>query len=148
MAICDKTFDELSSRELYEILRARNDVFVVEQKCPYEDIDGVDYESRHVFLKDESGRVQAYLRYFPRPGEPGVVQLGRVLTRERGTGLGMTILAAGIESARGNPGITAIYIEAQTYAIRFYERAGFAVAGEEFPEDGIPHIPMRLVFGQ
>lgn len=76
-----KGFDELTREELYEILRARVDVFVVEQHCPYPELDGVDYDSLHVFcVKD--GAVAAYLRAFPREGEPGVIQVGRVLTRE------------------------------------------------------------------
>ena len=85
MKTCAKTFSELTNTELYEIMRLRQDVFVVEQSCPYFDLDGVDYRSLHVFIED-SGVIAAYLRLFPRDGEEGVVQVGRVVTRERKKG--------------------------------------------------------------
>lgn len=84
MEFTTKTFDELSCRELYELLRARQDVFVVEQNCPYADLDGRDQGSLHVFSADETGTVTACLRLFRRAGEPDTVQMGRVLTRRRG----------------------------------------------------------------
>ena len=83
-----KYFDELSTRELYEILRARAEVFAVEQNCVYQDLDGKDYKSLHVFF-DRGESVTAYLRAFFKDGE--TVQMGRVLTVEHGTGLGLMI---------------------------------------------------------
>jgi len=144
MRFFDKSFDELSARELYAILRARSAVFVLEQKCLYQDMGGIDSSSRHVWAENEGGELAAYLRHFPKAGEPGVAQIGRVLTLERGTGLGRRILEAGIESVRSRTSMREIHLEAQCQARGFYERLGFAAEGEPFDEDGIPHIAMRL----
>ena len=141
MRLVSKLFDELTPRELYELLRSRSEVFVVEQKCAYQDIDGRDYESLHVFY-EEDGRVVAYLRVYPK--EPGTVQMGRVLTLRRGVGLGARLLHEGIRLVHETMNAERIFIEAQTYAVGFYEREGFAVCSDEFLEDGIPHVEMTL----
>lgn len=150
MKLESKLFDELGTRELYEILRARTAVFIVEQKCPYQDVDGIDCRSLHVFYAREDGRVEAYLRAFWKEGASGaglsgdVVQMGRVLTVRRGEGLGGRILRDGIEQVRLKFDPRSIFIEAQCYARGFYEREGFAACSEEFLEDGIPHVGMEL----
>lgn len=136
-----KTFDELSTRELYEILRLRSEIFVVEQNCAYQDIDEKDYDSLHVFC-ESAGRVTAYLRIFMR--EEGVAQIGRVVTLKHGTGLGGKLLKTGIELTRERFPAKSIFIEAQCYATGFYAREGFQICTEEFLEDGIPHVGMRL----
>ena len=146
MELIVKKFDELKPRELYEILKARAEIFVVEQECAYLDIDGMDYESTHVFFKSESGKVEAYLRLFVKDETENVVQMGRVLTLEHGKGLGGKLLHEGVEIAKNRFYAKKIYIEAQTYAIGFYAREGFAVRSEEFLEDGIPHVKMELEF--
>ena len=143
MNLAVKTFDELTTRELYEILRVRSEVFVVEQTCIYQDIDEKDFDSVHIFY-EEDGRILAYLRVFLMETEENVVRIGRVLTMERGTGLGMKLLLAGMEAVREKLHAAEIYIEAQSYAIGFYEKAGFRVTSEEFLEDGIPHVKMRV----
>ncbi len=142
MELIVKAFDALSPLELYEILRLRVNVFVVEQNCPYPEVDGRDPAALHLFLRDEDG-VHAYLRLLPPGAFFDTASLGRVVTRDRGRGLGRRILEAGVEKARslGYPSLT---IEAQTYARGFYEQVGFRQTGPEFLEDGIPHIPMRL----
>ena len=142
MNLVSKYFADLTTRELYEILKARSAVFVVEQNCVYQDIDGQDPTSLHVFFEDE-GRITAYLRAFVK--EPGVVQMGRVLTVRRGVGLGGKLLKAGIEEIRARFHPAKIYIEASSYAVGFYAREGFRVTSEEFLEDGIPHVKMELV---
>ena len=134
-----KFFDELTTRELYEILKARAAIFVLEQRCLYQDIDDIDYKSLHVFYEDGE-TVSAYLRAYPK--EEGVIQMGRVLTVRHGTGLGGKLLKEGIRQIRETFHPRQIYIVAQCQAIGFYEREGFRVCGEEFREDGIPHIPM------
>ena len=101
----------------------------------------MDPESLHVFFEDE-GRIAAYLRAFVK--EPGVVQMGRVLTVDRGIGLGGKLLRAGIEEIRTRFHPAKIFIEAQSYAVGFYAREGFRVMSEEFLEDGIPHVKMEL----
>ncbi|MBR2491372.1 MAG: GNAT family N-acetyltransferase [Ruminiclostridium sp.] len=136
-----KTFEELTAREVYEILQIRSAVFVVEQTCVYQDIDGVDLEAWHVFLRDDRG-IRAYLRAFWK--DETTAQMGRVLTVDRGKGLGMEVLQAGIRTVREEMKAEKIFIEAQTYTIDFYGRVGFRVTGAEFLEDGIPHVPMEL----
>lgn len=144
MEFVQKTFDELTNRELYEILRAREAVFVVEQNCPYYDIDGLDYPSLHMFYKDNDGSVQACLRIFEKVDEPGTMQIGRVVTVARGVGLGGKILHRAVQWVRDNTDANGIYLEAQQYAIGYYAKEGFQVTSDPFLEDGIPHVQMRL----
>lgn len=138
-----KPFEQLTTTDLYEILRLRSAVFVVEQTCPYQDIDGVDYESLHVYC-EENGQLLAYLRLYLQDEETMTARIGRVISAQRGVGLGAKILSAGIIAAKEELHVRHIFIEAQSYAIGFYEKAGFTVCGEEFLEDGIPHVPMTL----
>jgi ElaA protein len=139
-----KRFEELTVQELYEILKIRVAVFVVEQNCPYQEIDGKDTSSLHVFLR-EGGAIKAYLRVVPKGVTfEDVVSIGRVLTTERGKGYGGRILLEGIKAARELLGGDTLKIEAQTYAKGYYEKAGFRQSSEEFMEDGIPHIEMTL----
>lgn len=141
MKFVTKFFDELTTAELYELLKARAEIFVVEQNCIYQDLDDRDYDSLHVFY-EESGKVLAYLRAFQK--EAGVVQMGRVLTIEHGTGLGGKLLRAGMDSIKEKFQPQKIYIEAQSYATGYYEREGFTICSEEFLEDGIPHVQMEV----
>lgn len=141
MEMKTKFFQELTTRELYEILKVRSEIFVLEQKCLYQDMDDKDYDSLHIFYENE-GRIEAYLRAFLK--EDGVVQMGRVLTRHHGMGLGGKLLKTGIAQVRERYSPRQIYIEAQCYAIGYYEKEGFRVCSEEFLEDGIPHVQMIL----
>ena len=144
MRLVAKYFEELTTSELYEILRARAEIFVVEQNCVYQDLDGVDYRSLHVYY-EEDGRVLAYLRAFEKEDMENTVQMGRVLSIEHGIGLGGKILKDGLKiiSEKMNPKF--IYIEAQCYAVGYYEKVGFEVCSDEFLEDGIPHVQMKLL---
>lgn len=117
--IRSKWFNELTTTELYEILRARAEIFVVEQNCVYQDLDGKDYESLHVFLEEE-GCVVACLRAFMKDNK--TAQMGRVLSLRHGEGYGAEILKAGIREIRKKMNPERIYIEAQCYAIGYYER--------------------------
>lgn len=135
-----KFFSELSTTEVYEILKARVQIFVVEQRCAYQDIDDIDYDSLHIFYKSGE-KITAYLRAFRKDSE--TVQLGRVLTVEHGNGLGGELLKETIQIVKEKLNPKKLYIEAQTYAIGFYEREGFKVTSEEFLEDGIPHVKME-----
>lgn len=136
-----KTFSQLTAEELYQILQLRVDVFVVEQTCPYHELDGKDQQALHVFARDQEG-IQAYLRVLA----PGVsfpeASLGRVISKKRRQGLGTQLLNRGLQAARDWLGDGPTRIEAQTYAKSFYEQAGFRQVSEEFLEDGIPHIQM------
>lgn len=146
MELIVKRFDELSTGELYEILKTRSEIFVVEQNCPYQDLDDRDQQAVHVFCFNEEGRVSACLRVFSRDEESGTVQIGRVVTLRHGTGLGGEILKKGVEIARDLFRAKKAYLEAQEYATGFYEREGFEVVSEPFLEDGIPHVKMEKVF--
>lgn len=143
MELVVKHFEELTAYELYEILRLRAAVFVVEQECVYQDIDGKDLDAYHVFLQDEEG-IQAYLRVMDQGVSFEDVAIGRVISMKRREGLGSELLKIGIEVAKEKFGADRITIEAQTYARAFYERQGFVKASGEFMEDGIPHIRMTL----
>lgn len=147
-SIITKHFNDLTNRELYEILKARCEVFIVEQNCPYTDIDGLDVISYHLFIKRPDESVAACLRVFMKPDEENTAQIGRVVTTERGCGLGGRLLHEGVIAAKELYNAQSIYLEAQTYAIGYYAKEGFEVVSEPFPEDGIPHVKMRLMLNQ
>ena len=145
MEVKIKTFDELTTKELYEILKLRADVFVVEQNGIYPDLDNIDYRSIHIFYENEDETIAAYLRFFKKEGENDTVQIGRVVTskRMRGTGLGGRLLGEGIKAAEKMMNPQEMCLSAQTYATGFYAREGFEITSEEYLEDGIPHMEMR-----
>lgn len=136
-----KPFASLTVQELYEILKARAEVFFLEQKIVCQDLDDVDYEAIHVFIR-QGKKVCAYLRIYEKSED--TVQIGRVLSTERGVGLGKAVMEAGIKACRSLPGKKTLRIEAQSYAIGFYEKLGFTVTSEEFLDVGIPHVEMIL----
>lgn len=138
-----KYFNELTTTELYEILKSRNEIFVVEQNCIYQDLDDIDYRSLHIFY-ELNGRIMAYLRAFEKDSATQTVQMGRVLTLTHGIGLGGQLLKEGISQIKQKMNPSSIYIEAQCYATGFYEREGFVISSDEFLEDGIPHVEMVL----
>ena len=125
-----KAFEELSLHELYEIMRVRCAVFVVEQECVYQDIDGIDERAVHVFYEHENS-IYGYLRLFYKDDDHRTVQIGRVLSTEQGVQYAIETMKA-----------ETLYLEAQTYAIGFYQREGFEIVSDEFLEDGIPHVKM------
>ncbi|SFH13498.1 GNAT family N-acetyltransferase [Pedobacter insulae] len=141
-----KAFDELTTRELYAILQLRNEVFVVEQNCVYEDIDNKDLESFHL-MAFEDDRLAAYCRVLP----PGIsyeeTSIGRVITSPsyRGKGIGVTLLERAIEKAVIAFAAKCIKIGAQLYLKKFYEGFGFVQTSEVYLEDGIEHIEMLRI---
>ena len=136
-----KTFSDLTLEELYELLRVRSEVFVVEQDCVYQDLDGDDQSSVHLWLT-EGDRVLALCRVCPAGTHMQEISIGRVITTERGKGYGKRIMREGIAAAREYFGAKVIDLEAQEYAKGFYEQAGFRQSSEPFILDGIPHIRM------
>jgi len=142
LSLHKKRFDELTTQELYELLRIRTDVFVVEQDCIYQDMDYDDQPAIHLWLTDEEDRIVALCRVCPAGTHMEEVSIGRVITTERGKGYGKQIMLAGIEAAKENFGAKRIDIEAQEYAKGFYEQVGFRQSSEPFILDGIPHIKM------
>ena len=143
MKLTVKRFDELTLEELYEILRLRSAVFVVEQECPYQDIDSKDLGAVHAWLSDEDG-IAAYLRVMDRGVYDEEVAIGRVLSLRRRQGLATELLREGIRIAREVFGAQLISVESQVYARSLYEKLGWKQASEEILEDGIPHIRMLL----
>lgn len=137
-----KTYEQLTKDELYRMLKARQDVFVVEQNCPYPDIDETDLSSVFVIM-EENGIHLASCRIFVKDENTHTLQIGRMLTSVRGKGYGGEVLKQAVQTAF-ETGAETIYLEAQTYAVGFYRREGFTVTSGEFLEDGIPHVCMEL----
>ena len=143
MNVVVKTFEELSNLELYQILRLRSEVFVVEQDCVYQDLDNKDQNAIHV-LGVKNNNVVAYTRIF-KPGDYfDNTSIGRVVVEknERKYGYGKEIMTTSLKEIGKNFPATTIELSAQTYLIKFYVGLGFSSFGEEYLEDGIPHIRM------
>ena len=138
-----KRFDELTLDELYNILQLRNEVFIVEQNCVYQDLDGKDRSAWHL-MAIENSKLVAYTRIFP----PGISysdpSIGRVVTSKikRRTGLGIELMKRSIDECEKLFGKTTITLSAQKYLQSFYGSLGFIITGDEYLEDGIPHIKM------
>ncbi len=145
MELILKHFRELTLDELADIYRLRVSVFVVEQNCPYQEIDAADKTAYHLYLKDEDG-IQAYARVLPPGTTFETCSIGRVLSKKRRCGLGTQIVNAAIAAAKEKFSADIITIEAQVYARSLYEKAGFIQISDEFLEEGIPHILMRFSY--
>lgn len=143
MEIEIKTFEELTSKQLYEVLQLRCEVFVVEQDCVYQDVDGKDERALHI-LGYEEGLLVAYARCFQSGDYFDEASIGRVLVREnyRKMGYGHEITKAAINAIKTKYKADKIKISAQTYLVIFYESHGFKTTGDRYLEDGIPHIAM------
>lgn len=141
-----KTFNELSNTELYQLLQLRAEVFVVEQSCPYLDMDDKDYKSFHV-LGYDNGKLVACTRLVPvgisYDIEPSI---GRVVTHPsvRSLGYGKLLMEYSINETKKRFNSSVIVIGAQLYLNKFYQNLGFIPEGEMYLEDNIPHITMRL----
>ena len=138
-----KLFKELTVDELYELLRIRSDVFVVEQDCVYQDMDNDDQKSIHIWLT-VADKVVALARVCPAGTHMKGISIGRVITTVRGKGYGKQIMLHAIDAAKEHFGAKQIDLEAQEYAKGFYESAGFRQSSDTFILDGIPHIRMTL----
>ena len=143
MDLIIKRFEELTTDELYELLKIRVDIFVVEQKCPYQELDEKDKRAYHIYLK-ENNQIKAYLRLLDAGVSFKEVSIGRVLSTERGKGYARKVIEEGIKIAKERLKADKIKIEAQVYAQKMYEKIGFRAISKEFLEDGIPHIQMIL----
>lgn len=145
MEISVKTFNELNTTELYNILQLRSEIFVVEQDCVYQDLDGKDQHALHV-IGTKNNKVVAYTRIFKAGDYFKEASIGRVVVAQdaRRYGYGKVIMEASIEAVKKKLGETDIKISAQTYLKRFYNSLGFNEVGEGYLEDGIPHIAMTI----
>jgi ElaA protein len=140
-----KTFNELTNRELYEILALRTEVFIVEQNCPFQDSDGEkDFVSYHIFGTTIDNKIVAYARLVPKNISYIEASIGRVVNspRMRGVNLGKRLLENSIAKLYEIMGPQPIKIGAQYYLKKFYESFGFEKTSEIYLEDGIEHIEM------
>jgi ElaA protein len=137
-------FDELTTLQLHNIIMERVNVFVVEQSCPYPEIDNLDTNAYHLWTEDEDNNILAYLRITPPKIKYVEPSLTRILTTEkaRGTGLGKILTAKALEKCNQMWPNESIRISAQKYLQNFYTNMGFIFTGKSYSEDSIPHIEM------
>ena len=138
-----KNFEEITTAELYEIIKARVDVFVVEQDCPYPDLDGYDQQAIHLWAEQENN-VLAYCRIFDKGIKYNETSIGRVLTSEKGRGknLGKQLIQYALETIENRFKNLEVRISAQDYLLKFYSGFGFQDTGKKYLEDNIPHTEM------
>ena len=138
-----KSFDELSNKELYELLQLRSAVIVVEQECVYQDLDGKDKKALHI-LGFKNEEMVAYARIFKAGDYLAQASIGRVLVKkeQRQYRFGRDIMEASIKAVEEEFNETSIALSAQTYLRQFYNSLGFVEKGGEYLEDGIPHVMM------
>lgn len=144
-----KAFNELNTVEMYTILQERTAVFVVEQNCPYLEVDGKDIESYHLFARLD-GEIAAYARILPAGVSYKEASIGRVLVKKayRGQGLAHDLLKKAIMFIQDDLNETAIKIQAQSHLEKFYASFGFKSISSSYLEDNIPHIDMLLTFSE
>lgn len=140
-----KSFNELTTNELYQILRLRSEVFVVEQDCVYQDVDDKDQNALHLFIID-GDKIVGYTRLFDAGNYFEQASIGRVVVQQkhRDKELGHLLIKESIEAIKTHFHTSEITISAQIYLKKFYEFHKFVQVGEEYLEDGIPHIKMIL----
>mgnify|MGYP001659355576 CR=1 FL=1 len=136
-----KLFDKLTTQELFNINKLRVDVFVVEQQCPYHEVDDIDLESHHIYLQ-QGKDILAYCRLYK---QNDAYHIGRVIASERGKRYGTQIMKTAVKFATEELHADSVIIEAQTYAKNFYEKLGFIQTSEPSDEDGIEHIQMKYI---
>lgn len=138
-----KDFSQLTTKELYEILRLRSEIFVVEQNCAYQDIDSKDDASYHLYFEDH-GAIVTYLRILPKGISYPETSIGRVLTKPayRKQGLSKELVQRAIDYITEVLGEREIKISAQSYLQKFYKSVGFETTSDIYLEDGIAHIEM------
>lgn len=137
-----KHFSQLTTEELYKIIQARIAIFVIEQDCPYQELDNKDLNAWHVWYENEDG-VAAYCRVLDKGvSYENEGSIGRVITVKRGCGLGYKVMMEAIRVAEEKYGQTSLRISAQQYAQGFYEKCGFVRVSDPYLEDDIPHVQM------
>ena len=141
-----KSFQELSVVELYELMKLRLEIFVVEQNCPYQDADGKDLKSLHLMGYSNDGVLIAYCRILPAGVSYAEVSIGRVISSSlvRGSGAGKQLMKEALKCIQQKFGNSSVRISAQSYLLKFYESFGFRSIGKEYLEDDIPHMEMLL----
>lgn len=139
-------FEKISAVDLYQILKLRQDIFIVEQNCIYKDIDDLDPHSEHIFLKDEKETI-AYARIVPAGKKFEHASIGRIVVKksQRGKGYGIEVVKRAIEILYARD-VDTVLIEAQNHLQAFYESLGFEKVSDPYPVDGIPHVKMIHTF--
>ena len=137
-----KPFKELTLHELYSFLKLRVDIFVVEQNCPYPELDGADEKAIHLYIKEDDA-VIAYLRIIP--SKTGTARIGRVVTKieHRGKGLSSQLMKRAMEYIREHYPEDTMILSAQEHLKEYYGSFGFKAVSEVYLEDGIPHVDME-----
>ena len=143
MNLISKKFEELNTVELYEILKSRAEIFIMEQNILYQDMDNIDYKSLHCFFMEEN-KVIAYLRAFYQENNSNIARIGRVLTLEHGNGIGRELMEKSIIAIKEKMNCKKISMDAQKHAVGFYEKFGFKSVSDDFLEEGIVHVVMEL----
>ncbi|WP_218971030.1 GNAT family N-acetyltransferase [Alkalihalobacterium bogoriense] len=145
-----KTFEELSTQELYNIMTERINIFVVEQECPYPELDGKDIDAYHLVAQSEDGAIMAYARIFQSGSYYEQASIGRVIVNEnyRGQGLGKQLMRKAIHFVLHDLHETEIKIQAQHYLENFYQSFGFLSVSEVYIHDLIPHLDMLYTYCQ
>jgi ElaA protein len=140
-----RRFADLSAQELYDVLRFRQSIFVVEQASPYPDLDGFDQTARHLLLR-EAGELGGYLRLAPMPEPPPLVSIGRVALAPhlRGRGLGRMMMERALGRCRDEYPGRLIVLRAQQHLVPFYQSFGFAVTSKPFDDFGVTHVEMAM----
>jgi len=138
-------YQDLGPDRLYEILKLRSEVFVVEQKCAYQDLDNKDEKALHL-VGEENNKIIAYTRIFRKGDFFKNSSIGRVLVKKeyRNKDYGRKIMTSSIEKLKKDPKEEKIELSAQKYLLKFYSELGFEKTGEEYLEDNIPHVKMIL----
>ncbi len=145
MEFMAKPFDELTLSQLYEILRSRSQIFMLEQNILCQDMDRVDYDSYHLFLENE-GEVIAYLRAFYLKNEPDTVCIGRVLSLHHRQGFGSELMKQSLDFIKQNMVCSRVQLHSQQHAVGFYEKFGFVATSKPFLEEGVWHVKMELTY--
>ena len=139
-----KSFQELSLEEFHDIVALRIQIFIIEQNCPYQEVDGKDKFAHHLFFKNEMDEIIAVTRILPQGISYEEVAIGRVVVHEeyRGTGLGNQLMADSMNFVRDKYGDVPVRLSAQKHLENYYGNHGFKSTGKEYLEDGIPHVEM------
>ncbi|MBL6661129.1 MAG: GNAT family N-acetyltransferase [Crocinitomicaceae bacterium] len=139
-----KSFLELSLEEFHDIIALRIQIFIIEQNCPYQEVDGKDKLAHHLFFKNEMDEIIAVTRILPQGISYEEVAIGRVVVHEeyRGTGLGNQLMADSMNFVRDKYGEVPVRLSAQKHLENYYGNHGFKSTGKEYLEDGIPHVEM------
>ena len=143
MTVKVKTFEQLTTRELYEILKLRSEVFIVEQRGCYQDLDGIDLESIHVFYENEKQEVIGCIRIFRKKDERATVQFGRLVIKERKKGLGRQLIKDAQKIAEEKYGAEQLYLTGRESALGFYLKCGFYVDSPRLLAGSVPYYEFR-----